>query len=140
MGPQRVLVDVVGAFVGRLGQQADRLLMQRLSHGHEAAGFKKVVHGAHGAVGPGRAAFPCEGVAVPAVEGKAAAQLAIKVVAAVSDPFALIDPQAEQVPVREARVARINTKPDSQLAVIGSVDSHIRAIYLFIFHKIFNII
>ena len=46
MGLQRVLVDVVDAFVGPLGQQADRLLVQRLSHGHEAAGFKNVVYGA----------------------------------------------------------------------------------------------
>ena len=78
MNPQRVLVDVVVALVGRLGEQADGLLAYGLGHGHEAAGFKKVVHGAPGAaVGSGRVAFPGEGVAVPAVEGEAAAQFAL---------------------------------------------------------------
>ena len=76
--PQRVLVDVVVALVGRLGEQADGLLAYGLGHGHEAAGFKNVVHGAPGAaVGSGRVAFPGEGVAVPAVEGEAAAQFAL---------------------------------------------------------------
>ena len=77
--PQRVLVDVVGAFVGRLGQQADWLLAYGLSHGYEAAGFEDVVHGAPGAaaVGLGRGSFPGEGVAVPAVEGETAAQFAL---------------------------------------------------------------
>ena len=50
-----------------------------MGHGHEAAGFEDVVHGAPGAaaVGLGRGAFPREGVAVPAVEGEAAAQFAL---------------------------------------------------------------
>ena len=69
---------VVVALVGRLGEQADGLLAYGLGHGHEAAGFKNVVHGAPGAaVGSGRGAFPGEGVAVPAVEGEAAAQFAL---------------------------------------------------------------
>ena len=45
MGPQRVLVDVVGAGVTRLGQQAHRLVVQGLGHGDEAAGFVEVVDG-----------------------------------------------------------------------------------------------
>ena len=50
-----------------------------MGHRHEAAGFKNVVHGAPSAtaVGLGRGAFPREGVAVPAVEGEAAAQFAL---------------------------------------------------------------
>ena len=55
VGPQRVLVDVVGTGVTRLG------------HGDEAAGFVEVVNGfATGAIGLRGAAFPGEGVAVPA--------------------------------------------------------------------------
>ena len=77
---QRILVDVVSALVGRLGQQADWLLAYGLSHGYKTAGFKNVVQappGAAAVVGPGRGAFPGEGVAVPAVEGEAAAQFAL---------------------------------------------------------------
>ena len=67
VGPQRVLVDVVGAGVTRLGQQAHRLVAQGLGHGDEAAGFVEVVDGfAARAVGLRGAAFPGEGVAVPA--------------------------------------------------------------------------
>ena len=67
VGPQRVLVDVVGAGVTRLGQQAHRLVAQGLGHGDEGAGFVEVVDGfATGAVGLCGAAFPSEGVAVPA--------------------------------------------------------------------------
>ena len=67
VGPQRVLVDVVGAGVTRLGQQAHRLVAQGLGHGDEGAGFVEVVDGfATGAVGLRGAAFPGEGVAVPA--------------------------------------------------------------------------
>ena len=63
--PQRVLVDVVGTGVTRLGQQAHRLVAQGLGHGDEAAGFVEVVNGfAARAIGLCRAAFPCEGVAV----------------------------------------------------------------------------
>ena len=43
--PQRVLVDVVGTGVTRLGQQAHRLVTQGLGHGDEAAGFVEVVDG-----------------------------------------------------------------------------------------------
>ena len=83
--PQRVLVDVVGTGVTRLGQQAHRLVAQSLGqqahrlvaqslgHGDEAVGFVEVVDGfATGAVSLCRAAFPGEGVAVQAVVGEAA--------------------------------------------------------------------
>ena len=71
--PQRVLVDVVGAGVTRLGQQAHRLVTQGLGHGDEGAGFVEVVDGfGTGAVSLCRAAFPGEGVAVQAVVGEAA--------------------------------------------------------------------
>ena len=43
VGPQRVLVDVIGAGVAWLGQ-ADQLLMQRLSKEREAAWFKDLMH------------------------------------------------------------------------------------------------
>ena len=73
VGPQRVLVDVVGTGVTRLGQQAHRLVAQSLGHGDEAVGFVEVVDGfATGAVSLCRAAFPGEGVAVQAVVGEAA--------------------------------------------------------------------
>jgi len=45
VGPQRVLVDVVGAGVTRLVQQAHLLVAQGLGHGDEAAGFVEVVEG-----------------------------------------------------------------------------------------------
>ena len=45
VGPQRVLVDVVGTFVTRLGQQAHRLVVQGLGHGDEGAGLVEVVDG-----------------------------------------------------------------------------------------------
>ena len=67
VGPQRVLVDVVGTGVTRLGQQAHRLVAQGLGHGDEGAGFVEVVDGfAARAIGLRGAAFPGEGVAVPA--------------------------------------------------------------------------
>ena len=67
VGPQRVLVDVVGAGVTRLGQQAHRLVAQGLGHGDEGAGFVEVVDGfATRAVGLRGAAFPSQRVAVPA--------------------------------------------------------------------------
>ena len=67
MGPQRVLVDVVGTGVTRLGQQAHRLVAQGLDHGDKGAGFVEVVDGfAARAVGLLGAALPGEGVAVPA--------------------------------------------------------------------------
>ena len=44
MGPQRVLVNVVGAGVTWLGQQADQLLVQRLSKENEAAWLKDLMH------------------------------------------------------------------------------------------------
>ena len=67
VGPQRVFIDVVGTFVTRLGQQAHRLVAQGLGHGDEAAGFVEVVDGfAARAIGLRGAAFPGEGVAVPA--------------------------------------------------------------------------
>ena len=44
VGPQRVLVDVIGAGVAWLGQQADQLLVQRLSKEREAAWFKDLMH------------------------------------------------------------------------------------------------
>ena len=57
------MVDVVGTGVTRLG------------HGDEAAGFVEVVDGfATGAVDLRGAAFPSEGVAVPAEQGEAAPQ------------------------------------------------------------------
>ena len=75
VGPQRVLVNVVGAGVTRLGQQAHRLVAQGLGHGDEGAGFVEVVDGfATGAVGLRGAAFPGQGVAVPAEQGEAAPQ------------------------------------------------------------------
>ena len=50
-----------------MGQQAHRLVAQGLGHGDEGAGFVEVVDGfATGAVGLRGAAFPGEGVAVPA--------------------------------------------------------------------------
>ena len=67
VGPQRVFIDVITTFVTRLGQQAHRLVVQGLGHGDEGAGFVEVVDGfAAGAIGLGGAAFPSEGVAVPA--------------------------------------------------------------------------
>ena len=78
MGPQRVLVDVVGAFVVRLRQQADRLMPHGLRHGDEGAGFVEVVDGfTRRAIGLGRAAFPGQGVAVPTEEGEAATQFTL---------------------------------------------------------------
>ena len=75
VGPQRVLVDVVGAGVTRLGQQAHRLVAQGLGHGDEGAGFVEVVDGfAARAIGLRGAAFPGQGVAVPAEQGEAAPQ------------------------------------------------------------------
>ena len=44
VGPQRILVDVVGTGVAWLGQQADQLLVQRLSKESEAAWFKDLMH------------------------------------------------------------------------------------------------
>ena len=75
VGPQRVLVDVVGAGVTRLGQQAHRLVAQGLGHGDEGAGFVEVVDGfAARAVGLCGAAFPGQSVAVPAEQDEAAPQ------------------------------------------------------------------
>ena len=57
--PQRVLVYIVGAFVVRLRQQADRLMPHGLRHGDEGAGFVEVVDCfTRRAIGLGRAAFP----------------------------------------------------------------------------------
>ena len=76
--PQRVLIYIVGAFVTRLRQQADRLMPHRLSHGDEGAGFAEVMKRAfRRAIGLGRAAFPGQGVAVPPEEGVVDAQLAV---------------------------------------------------------------
>ena len=78
MGPQRVLVDVVGTGVTRLGQEPHRLVAQGLGHGDEGAGFVEVVDGfATGAVGLCGAAFPGQGVAVPAEQGETAPQFAL---------------------------------------------------------------
>ena len=78
VGPQRVLVDVVGAGVTRLGQQAHRLVAQGLGHGDEGAGFVEVVDGfGTGAVSLCRAAFPGEGVAVQAEQCETAPQFAL---------------------------------------------------------------
>ena len=78
VGPQRVLVDVVGAGVTRLGQQAHRLVTQGLGHRDEGAGFVEVVNGfATGAISLCGAAFPGEGVAVPAEQGETAPQFAL---------------------------------------------------------------
>ena len=73
VGPQRIFIDVITTFVTRLGQEAHRLVTQGLGHGDEAAGFVEVVNGfATGAIGLRGAAFPGEGIAVPAVVGEAA--------------------------------------------------------------------
>ena len=78
VGPQRVLVDVVGTGVTRLGQQAHRLVAQGLGHGDEGAGFVEIVDGfATRAVDMRGTAFPGQGVAVPAIEGEVAALLAL---------------------------------------------------------------
>ena len=45
VGPQRVLVDVVGTGVTRLRQQAHRLVAQGLGHGDKGAGLVEVVDG-----------------------------------------------------------------------------------------------
>ena len=60
VGPQRVFINVITTFV-------TRLVAQCLGYGDESAGFVEVVDGfATGAVGLRGAAFPGEGVAVPA--------------------------------------------------------------------------
>ena len=60
VGPQRVFINVITTFV-------TRLVAQCLGYGDESAGFVVVVDGfATGAVGLRGAAFPSQGVAVPA--------------------------------------------------------------------------
>ena len=78
VGPQRVFIDVVGAGVTRLGQQAHRLVTQGLGHRDEGAGFVEVVNGsAARAIGLCGAAFPGQSVAVPAEQGETAPQFAL---------------------------------------------------------------
>lgn len=88
MVPQGVVVDVVVAVVGRLVQQADGLVADGLGDGYEAAGFEQVVHGAASAAFVlGRAAFPGEVVAVPAVQGEAAAEFSLSACLFVAVPL-----------------------------------------------------
>lgn len=78
VGPNGVGLVVVLAAVVRLLKQAYAVVAQGLGHRHEGAGFVEVVNGAAG-VGfeQWRGVFPCQGVAVPAVQGVVAAQFAL---------------------------------------------------------------
>ena len=77
--------DLAGQFLWRAqmvalvpGQQAHRLVAQCLGHRDEGAGFVEVVDGfVARAVGLRRAAFPGQGVAVPAEQGETAPQFAL---------------------------------------------------------------
>ena len=71
VGPKRVFINVITTFV-------TRLVAQFLGYGDESAGFVVVVDDFDArAIGLGRAAFPGQGVAVPAIGGEVAAQLAL---------------------------------------------------------------
>ena len=73
--PERVFFEVVAALIGRLADEADCFVADRLGHGNESAGLVDVMDRAAECSGVGRgAAFPRQVVAVPAVKGETAAQ------------------------------------------------------------------